>query len=151
MCRGGHLSLPKGSVRRWLEVDRQNASDRRHVIVVGGGNAGLCAALSAAERGASVTLLERAPRALRGGNTAFTAGAMRFAYAGAQDVLELVPDLGAAQMAITDFGKYDENQFYDDIARVTEFRADPALAARLVDLSRPTLLWMSSLGVRFVP
>ena len=52
-------------------------TDSRQVIVVGGGNAALCAAISAAECGARVTLLERAPCDLRGGNSRFTAGAMR--------------------------------------------------------------------------
>ena len=51
------------------------------VIVVGAGNAAMCAALAARERGAQVLVLERAPVAERGGNTAFTAGAMRVAYA----------------------------------------------------------------------
>ena len=63
------------------------------VVVVGGGNAALCAALSARESGARVLVLERAPYAERGGNSAFTAGAMRFAYNGREEILELVPDL----------------------------------------------------------
>ena len=56
------------------------------VVVVGAGNAACCAALSARENGASVIMLERAPESLRGGNTAFTAGAMRVAYNGTQDI-----------------------------------------------------------------
>jgi tricarballylate dehydrogenase len=123
----------------------------RHVVVVGGGNAGLCAALSAAEQGARVTLLERAPAAKRGGNTAFTAGAMRVAYEGEEDIVSLVPDLSADQLAITDFGVYDEPQFFDDLARVTRYRADPELAQTLVSRSLGTLKWMGGLGVRFVP
>jgi tricarballylate dehydrogenase len=50
------------------------------VVVVGAGNAALCAALSASETGARVLVLERAPEEERGGNSTFTAGAMRFAY-----------------------------------------------------------------------
>ena len=124
---------------------------RRHVVVVGGGNAGLCAAISAAENGSQVTLLERAPPARRGGNTAFTAGAMRVAYEGVDDVLSLVPDLSQAQLAVTDFGSYDETAFYEDLARVTRYRADPELAQTLVTGSLPTLRWMREHGVRFVP
>ena len=69
-----------------------------NVIVVGAGNAGLCAALAAAEQGAAVTLVERAPRAERGGNSAFTAGAMRVAYDGVDDLRLLMPDLTEAEL-----------------------------------------------------
>jgi tricarballylate dehydrogenase len=126
-------------------------SNATKVVVVGGGNAGLCAAISAAESGAEVTLLERAPEALRGGNSTFTAGAMRFAYAGAGDIVSLVPDLTEADLARTDFGVYDEGMFFDDIARVTHYRADPELAETLVSKSLPTLQWMKKHGVRFAP
>jgi tricarballylate dehydrogenase len=129
-------------------VTRQKSN---HVVVVGGGNAGLCAALSAAEAGARVTLLERAPTRLRGGNTAFTAGAMRFAYEGVGDIKNLVPDLSDEQLATTDFGRYDESAFFDDLARVTKFRADPELANLLVSGSLSTLRWMRDEGVRFAP
>jgi tricarballylate dehydrogenase len=64
------------------------------VIVVGAGNAALCAALSAREAGAEVLVLESAPEAERGGNTRFTAGAMRTVYRGADDLQALMPDLG---------------------------------------------------------
>ena len=64
----------------------------------------MCAALAAEETGASVLVIERAPSDLRGGNTAFTAGAMRVAYRGVDDIQALVPDLSPEQLAITDFG-----------------------------------------------
>lgn len=123
----------------------------KHVVVIGGGNAGLCAALSAADAGARVTLLERAPQDKRGGNTAFTAGAMRVAYKGVEDILTLVPDLSDEQRAATDFGDYDESKFFDDLARVTRHRADPELAHVLVSRSFETLCWMRDRGVRFTP
>src|SRR5690554_8145742 len=56
------------------------------VIVLGGGNAGLCAALSARESGARVALIERAPEQLKGGNSAHTGGAFRVAYRGNDDL-----------------------------------------------------------------
>jgi tricarballylate dehydrogenase len=121
------------------------------VIVVGAGNAALCAALAAAEQGARVLMLERAPKDERAGNTAFTAGAIRVAYDDLDQLRELMPDLTEQEMATTDFGTYSEDQFFDDMARVTEFRADPDLALLLVRQSRPTLLWLRGKGVRFQP
>ena len=121
------------------------------VVVVGAGNAALCAALSAREHGADVLVLERATRPLRGGNTAFTAGAMRVAYDGVDDLRRLMPDLTEEEIRTTDFGSYPAGTFLDDLARVTEYRTDPDLAGTLVDQSLPTLLWMAEQGVRFVP
>ena len=129
----------------------QSPPPAKHVIVVGGGNAGLCAAISAREHGAEVTVLERAPHELRGGNTAFTAGAMRVAYRGEEDIRALVDDLSDEQAAMTDFGSYTEEDFLDDLARVTEHRADPDLAETLVKSSFDTLKWMRGHGVRFLP
>ena len=63
------------------------------VVVVGAGNAAMCAALAAREQGARVIVLERAPEDESGGNTRFTAGAIRFAYNGVEDLRELMPDL----------------------------------------------------------
>jgi tricarballylate dehydrogenase len=123
----------------------------RHIIVVGGGNAALCAALAAAGQGASVTVLERAPFDERGGNSRFTAGAMRTIYDGVNDLRRIMPDLSAAEMARTDFGAYPPADFYDDLGRVTEYRCDPKLADRLVNDSFETLVWMHRHGVRFMP
>ncbi|NYD40466.1 FAD-dependent tricarballylate dehydrogenase TcuA [Nocardioides panaciterrulae] len=121
------------------------------VIVVGGGNAALCAALSAREQGADVVVLERADEKTAGGNTAFTAGAMRVAYDGVDDLRRLMPELTEDEVANTDFGAYTTTDFLDDLARVTEYRTDPELAGTLVDNSLETLLWMKDKGVRFVP
>jgi tricarballylate dehydrogenase len=124
---------------------------RRTVVVVGAGNAALCAALAAREQGAEVVVLERAPEPARGGNTRFTAGAMRVAYDGVEDLQELMPDLTEAELATTDFGHYPAGDFLDDMARVTQYRTDPELASILVDESHSTLKWMREKGVRFVP
>ena len=121
------------------------------VVVVGSGNAALCAALSARETGASVVVLERAPESERGGNTAFTAGAMRVVYHGLDDITELVPDLTDEEKKTTEFGSYTQEQFFDDMARVTQFRADPDLVELLVSRSFATLRWMRTKGVRFMP
>jgi tricarballylate dehydrogenase len=81
------------------------------VVVVGAGNAAFCAALAAREAGASVLMLERAPREENGGNSRFTAGAIRFAYRGIEDLRAIMPDLTEDEIARTDFGTYTTEQF----------------------------------------
>jgi tricarballylate dehydrogenase len=118
------------------------------VIVVGGGNAALCAALAAREHANRVLVLERAPEEEAGGNSRFTAGLMRVVYNGVED-LKSVIDLSADEIARTDFGAYTADQFLDDMARVTEYRCDPDLTELLVKESLPAVRWMRSKGVRF--
>ena len=121
------------------------------VVVVGAGNAAMCAALAAREHGVSVAVLECAPEGEHGGNSTFTAGAMRVAYNGVDDLVELMPDLTESELANTDFGTYTEDQFFDDIARVTQNRSDPDMAELLVKRSHSTMKWMRGKGVRFAP
>ncbi|MGH7916298.1 MAG: FAD-dependent tricarballylate dehydrogenase TcuA [Candidatus Binataceae bacterium] len=121
------------------------------VIVVGGGNAAFCAAMAARENGASVLVLECAPQEERGGNSRFTAGAMRVAYNDVDDLVRLMPDLTEEEKANTDFGAYTETQFYDDLCRVTQYHTNPELADTLVRRSFETMLWMRAKGIRFVP
>ena len=118
------------------------------VVVVGGGNAALCAALSARETAKRVLLLERAPEDEAGGNSRFTAGLLRIVYNGAQDLAQLI-DLSKEELERTDFGTYTADQFLDDMARVTEYRCDPDLTEILVKESFPTALWMRKKGMRF--
>jgi tricarballylate dehydrogenase len=123
----------------------------RRVVVVGAGNAGLCAAIAAAEEGARVTVLEAAPVAFAGGNSAFTAGLMRVAFDDADDIAALVTELSTDERATTDFGSYPTDRFLADLARVTEYRCDPDLAEVLVGQSHATLAWMRDHGIRFAP
>ncbi|HXZ87389.1 MAG TPA: FAD-dependent tricarballylate dehydrogenase TcuA [Candidatus Binataceae bacterium] len=121
------------------------------VIVLGGGNAAFCAAHAAREQGASVLVIEAAPQEERGGNSRFTAGGMRVAYNGVDDLARLMPDLTEEEKANTDFGVYAQDQFYDDLCRVTQYRTDPKLAETLVTRSFDTMLWMRAKGIRFAP
>src|SRR5580692_5588970 len=121
------------------------------VIVVGAGNAAVCAALAAADAGAKVLVLERAPEDESGGNSRFTAGAFRCVYDGVDDLRALMPDLTDGEAASADFGTYTEGQFFDDMGRITEYRTDPGLCELLVMRSRPTMRWMQQRGVRFMP
>jgi tricarballylate dehydrogenase len=126
-------------------------TDSFDVVVVGGGNAAFCAALSAQESGARVLVLERAPEEEAGGNTRFTAGAIRFAYGGVEDLKAIMPDLTEAEIAQSDFGTYTEDQFFDDMFRVTRNRTDPELCEILVRRSFETMRWLHGKGVKFAP
>ena len=121
------------------------------VVVVGAGNAALCAALSAQEHGAKVIVLESAPQEQRGGNSAYTGGGFRIVYHGLEDIKNFVPDLTEGEIANTDFSEYTAEQFIDDLGDVTEYRIDPDLAEVLVRRSTETLQWIRHKGVRFVP
>src|SRR5215470_17419725 len=114
------------------------------VIIIGAGNA-------AAEHGVSVLVLERAPEDESGGNSRFTAGAFRCVYNGVEDLRLLMPDLTDEEVANTDFGTYTEDNFFDDMGRVTEYRTDPDLCELLVTRNRETMRWMQSKGIRFIP
>jgi len=130
-----------------------NSADSKayDVIVVGAGNAALCAALSAQEQGASVLVLERAPQEQRGGNSTYTAGGFRIAHSGLEDIRQFVPDLSAEEIANTDFGSYTVEEYLDDLGRVTEYRIDPDLAEILARRSNETVKWIRQKGIPFVP
>lgn len=103
------------------------------LIVVGGGNAALCAAIEAAEAGRSVLLLEGAPKPYRGGNSRHTRN-FRCMHSKPLSVL-------------TD--AYDEDEYFDDLLRVTKGQTDEDLARFAIRSSESCLPWMEQHGVRF--
>ncbi|ODV11357.1 MAG: tricarballylate dehydrogenase [Rubrivivax sp. SCN 70-15] len=105
------------------------------VLVIGGGNAALCAALMAAEAGAGVLMLESAPREWRGGNSGHTRN-LRCMHDAPQDVLE---------------GAYPEEEFWQDLLKVTGGLTDEALARLVIRASSTCRPWMRSHGVHFQP
>ena len=105
------------------------------VLVIGGGNAALCAALMAREAGASVLLLEAAPREWRGGNSQHTRN-LRCMHDAPQDVL---------------VDAYPEEEFWQDLLKVTGGRTDEALARLVIRASSTCRPWMRRHGVRFQP
>jgi tricarballylate dehydrogenase len=127
---------------------RRTVSRDADVIVVGGGHAGFCAAQAAAQHDARVLLLEKAPQEWIGGNSYFTAGAIRAVHGGLEDVLTLVEPIGDGEVARTDLPAYTAEDFRGDMRRVTEGRADPELLEILVGDSRDALGWLRELGVR---
>ena len=119
------------------------------VIVVGAGNAATCAALSARDSGARVLMLEIAPEEARGGNSCFTGGAFRVVYHGFDDLARLIPDISDHELSNVDVGTYTEEQYIDDMGRVTEYRCDPDLTEILIRQSFEAGVWMREKGVRF--
>ena len=117
------------------------------VVVVGAGNAALCAALSAHERGASVVVLEKAPPSAQGGNCPYTGGGFRFVHEGIEDLRGLIPDLTDRQVANIDLGPYTAQDFSNHLMAVTHGDTDPELMEVLVSQSRPTVEWMHAKGV----
>src|SRR6201993_2261185 len=119
------------------------------VMVVGAGNAATCAALSARENGARVLMLEIAPEDQRAGNSAFTGGAFRVVYHGFDDLARLIPDISDHELSNVDVGTYTEEEYFDDMGRLTQYRCNPDLTEILIRQSFATAVWMREHGVRF--
>ena len=110
-------------------------TQRYDVLVIGGGNAALCAAISARRAGASVLVLEGAPKFYRGGNTRHTRN-MRCAHDAATEILT---------------GPYTEQEFWEDLLRVTSGETDEELARLMIRESKDILGWIVEQGVRWQP
>jgi tricarballylate dehydrogenase len=129
ICRRAHLS------RAGAAAQDNDTDDMTDVLVIGGGNAALCAALTAREAGASVLLLEAAPRQWRGGNSVHTRN-LRAMHDGPEDVLTEA---------------YPEEEFWLDLEKVTAGRTNEALARRVIRESARVRPWMRRHGVHFQP
>ncbi len=123
----------------------------RDVVVVGSGNAALCAAIAAAEEGADVLILEAGGEDHVGGNSRYTAGAMRFAYDDGDAVRALLAERDDPRAAASDFGAYPAAQFEADLLRFHDDAQLSALQRSVVAASYETLAWLAARGVRFVP
>src|ERR1700750_2729837 len=105
------------------------------VLVIGGGNAALCAAIAPRRSVASVLVLEAAPKFYRGGNTRHTRN-MRCAHDAATEILT---------------GPYTEEEFWEDLLRVTGGPTDEELARMMIHESKDILNWIVEQGVRWQP
>jgi tricarballylate dehydrogenase len=122
------------------------------VIVVGAGNAALCAALSAREQGGRVLVLEKASEEERGGNSTFTAGGFRFVHDGLEDLRrDVLSDLSDAEARQIYMPPLPADLYMHDLLKVTEGLTQEELASLLIGRSRETVVWMKSKGVRFIP
>jgi tricarballylate dehydrogenase len=128
------------------------SSSEYDVVVVGAGNAALCAALSAREQGGRVLVLEKASAEERGGNSTFTAGGFRFVHDGLEDLRrDVLADLSDAEARQIYIPPLPSDLYMHDLMRVTEGLSQEELADILIGRSRETVVWMQSKGVRFIP
>ena len=112
-----------------------NSTRSYDVLVAGGGNAALCAAISARHCGASVLVLEAAPKDFRGGNSRHTRN-LRCMHDGPSGVLTQ---------------SYPESEYWDDLLQVTEGQTNEQLARLTIRRSATCREWMMQHGVRFQP
>lgn len=122
------------------------------VVVVGAGNAGLCAALAALESGASVAILEKAPHEERGGNSALT-GHMRFPYDSVEDLIPLMDDVDdeAIEAIRQKLPSRTQDQLRQEILTTTAGLVDRELLETHVTQAYPTILWLRSKGHSWAP
>lgn len=125
-------------------------TERRDVVVVGGGNAGFCAAHAAREAGADVLLLERTTATEAGGNSYYTAGAFRVVHSGVVQLAEFLDDsITRQRLSRTRLEPYTVEQFRADLERLTNGRTDPVMADLLVARSGELVPWLAGKGIRW--
>lgn len=130
-------------------MNRIHQKQQWPVVVVGAGNAALCAAIAAKESGQEVLVLERAPKQKRGGNSYFTDGAIRTAYGDWNSLKEVLSDDSKVEDKLIQMPNYGTDEFMDDLQRVTEGQTDSQLAQQLVTRSFETIKWMKRNGIHF--
>lgn len=123
----------------------------KRVIVVGSGNAALCAAISALDNGAKVLVIEKGDEKEWGGNSRYTAGAMRFAFDSEEDLKPLIRNLDDERLPNTVFGSYPKEKFLADLKHFNEGEPITELQQFLVDESLGALQWLASHNVKFDP
>ena len=121
------------------------------VVVIGSGNAALCAGISALDQGAKVIVVEKADEKEWGGNSRYTAGAMRFAFESFDDLKPLIRDLNDPRLEKTNFGSYPKSKFLSDLEYFNEGLPITDLQQFLVDESLGALQWLGSHNIKFDP
>ncbi len=121
------------------------------VVVIGSGNAALCAAVAARESGSTVLVIEKAPLNMAGGNSKYTAGAMRFVYNSDDELLPLLRDPHDERLLHTDFGSYPAERFADDLLGFNDGRPLSVEQESLIAHSYRVVRWLASHDVTFEP
>lgn len=111
------------------------ANKEPDILIIGGGNAALCAAITAAELGANVLVLESAPKFYRGGNSRHTRNFRCMHKAPTKTLID----------------SYETNEYFEDLLRVTKGNTDQDLASLVIESTEECLDWMKKYGVHFQP
>lgn len=127
--------MPRATAKEHKKLVRTSIKAGTNILVIGGGHAGLCAAISAREAGASVVLLDAAPESMRGGNSRHTRN-LRAMH---------------TEPTATLTGQYEAEEYWQDILRVTGGETNEALTRLVIRESYPLLDWLSERGVKFQP
>ena len=123
----------------------------KKVVVVGSGNAALSAGIAALEKGANVVIYEKADKKMAGGNTKYTAGAMRFSYENGDQLIDLLKHPDDKRIKDTDFGTYTNEKFSLDLLNFNDGRPLSPEQNILVSKSFETIQWLASHNVKFEP
>src|SRR5210317_820984 len=116
----------------------------KKILIVGSGNAALCAGIAALEKGAAVQIFEKADKALSGGNTKYCAGAIRFTFENTEDLFRLMPRNSDPRVKISNFGSYPTEQFESDMASFNDGLPLSDEQKRLIVGSYDTMLWLAA-------
>ena len=120
------------------------------VLVVGGGNAGFSAAVAASQAGAQdVVVIDKCPEDWAGGNSYFTAGAMRTVHQGLDDLLSIVNNVDSDLASKIDLDPYTKDDFRADMDRICLGRSDPRLSQLLIEESNDAVKWLARNGIRY--
>ena len=121
------------------------------VLVVGGGNAGLVAAIEAKNRGANVLLIEKAPVERRGGNSRLTGGVWRVAFDDPKKDIVPLFDVASVPVPIDkiDMSPYPKDMFYKDMMQVSQGLSEKKWTEIMVEKSLATITWMHQQGAKF--
>ena len=123
----------------------------KNVLIIGSGNAALSAGIASLEKGSKVLILEKGNAELAGGNTKYTAGAMRFTYKNKDDLIPLITNPDDKRLLKTDFGTYTKEKFSKDLLSFNDGNNLTQEQIALVNYSYETMLWLASHDIKFEP